>query len=61
MVIFVMVICVLLVRSWRKRMTPQAVVPIKPLPPGEAPEFVRRAWIGLELPLIFDLWQPRAP
>ncbi len=42
----------LLVRAWRKRRTPRAVVRITALPPGEAPEWVRQAWIGLELPLV---------
>jgi hypothetical protein len=56
--IVAILICVLVVRSWRRRTAPRAIVRIKALPPGEAPEFVRRAWIGLELPLILDQVQP---
>jgi hypothetical protein len=29
------------------------------IPPGEAPEEVRRAWVGLELPLVRAEGQPR--
>jgi hypothetical protein len=57
-VVAVIVVGLLLVRAWRRRMTPRAIVRIKALPPGEAPEFVRRAWIGLELPLILDQTRP---
>jgi hypothetical protein len=42
----------LLVYRWRKRAAPRAIIRITAVPPGEAPEFVRRAWVGLELPLI---------
>src|SRR5262249_50509394 len=42
----------LLIHSWRKRSAGGAVIRITAVPPGEAPVFVRRAWVGLELPLI---------
>ena len=42
----------LLVYKLRKRAAPRAVVRIIALPPGEAPEPVRQAWVGLLLPLI---------
>jgi hypothetical protein len=35
-------------RQWARR----AIIRITALPPGEAPEAVRRAWVGLELPVI---------
>jgi hypothetical protein len=41
-----------LVRRWRNRSSRRAVIRITAPPPGELPEFVRRAWVGLELPLI---------
>jgi hypothetical protein len=40
------------VYRWYKRSGPRAVIRIVAVPPGEAPEFVRRAWVGLELPVI---------
>jgi len=40
------------VNKMRTRAKPRALIRITALPPGEAPEAVRRAWIGLELPLI---------
>ncbi len=44
-------LCFVLVR-WYKRSGPRARIRIVAVPPGEAPEFVRRAWVGLELPVI---------
>jgi hypothetical protein len=41
-----------LLYRWRKRSAPRAHIRIKAVPPGEAPEFVRRAWVGLDLPVI---------
>jgi hypothetical protein len=41
-----------LVRKWRAKRTPRALVRITAPPPGEAPEWVRACWVGLELPLI---------
>ncbi|MCI0680791.1 MAG: hypothetical protein L0Y71_01695 [Gemmataceae bacterium] len=41
----------------RRRAAPRAIVRIVAMPPGEAPETVRQAWIGLELPLIEDQTQ----
>jgi hypothetical protein len=35
-----------------KRSRPRARIRIIAVPPGEAPEFVRRAWVGLELPVV---------
>jgi hypothetical protein len=43
---------------WRKRSTRRAVIRITQVPPGEAPEVVRRAWIGLELPLLAGQVRP---
>jgi hypothetical protein len=40
------------VRKWRQRQSRRAVIRITSPPPGEVPEFARRAWVGLELPLI---------
>jgi hypothetical protein len=37
------------VRAWRNRTV--AHLRIVRLPPGEAPEEIRRAWVGIELPL----------
>lgn len=34
-------------------------VRIVAVPPGEAPEEIRKAWVGLELPLADDSPQPR--
>jgi hypothetical protein len=44
--------CGYLIHRWRKRSVRRAVIRITAPPPGELPEFVRRAWVGLELPLI---------
>jgi hypothetical protein len=41
-----------LIHRWRRRSARRAVIRITAPPPGEVPEFVRRAWVGLELPLI---------
>jgi hypothetical protein len=41
-----------LVRKWRAKRTPRALVRITAPPPGEAPDWVRASWVGLELPLI---------
>jgi hypothetical protein len=41
-----------LVHVWRKKSGPRARIRIIGLPPGEAPVWVRYAWLGLELPLI---------
>ena len=41
-----------LIRYLVKRSARRAVIRITALPPGEAPQFVRQAWVGLELPLI---------
>lgn len=41
-----------LVHKWRAKMTPRARVRIIALPPGEAPDWVRAYWVGLELPLV---------
>jgi hypothetical protein len=41
-----------LIHRWRRRSSRRAVIRITAPPPGELPEFVRRAWVGLELPLI---------
>jgi hypothetical protein len=41
-----------LIYAWRKKSMPRARIRIIGLPPGEAPEWVRWAWLGLELPLI---------
>lgn len=41
-----------LVHRLRKRAIPRAVVRIIRMPPGEAPQPVRQAWVGLLLPLI---------
>jgi hypothetical protein len=38
--------------AWRKKSMPRARIRIIGLPPGEAPLWVRYAWLGLELPLI---------
>jgi hypothetical protein len=40
------------VRKWQQRRSRRAVIRITSPPPGEVPEFARRAWVGLELPLI---------
>lgn len=48
--IAVITVTCLLVR-WYKRSGPRARIRIVAVPPGEAPEFVRRAWVGLELPV----------
>jgi hypothetical protein len=40
------------IRSSWKRPIRQAIIRIIATPPGEAPEFVRRAWVGLELPVV---------
>jgi hypothetical protein len=40
---------VLGVRAWRNRTV--AYLRILRIPPGEAPEIIRRAWVGIELPL----------
>jgi len=37
-------------RCWKRR-TPAARIRITDIPPGDAPDAIRRAWIGLELPL----------
>lgn len=49
--VVVIFVIVLMVRSYRNR--PSAIVHIRivTLPPGEAPESIRRAWVGMELPL----------
>jgi hypothetical protein len=49
---------VFLMYRWRKRSAPRAQIRIKAVPPGEAPEFVRRAWVGLDLPVIAGQVQP---
>jgi hypothetical protein len=41
-----------LIHRWRQRSRRPVVIRITAAPPGEAPEFVRRAWVGLELPLV---------
>jgi hypothetical protein len=41
-----------LIHRWRRRSARRAVIRITAPPPGELPEFIRRAWVGLELPLI---------
>jgi hypothetical protein len=41
-----------LIYVWRKKSRPRARIRIIGLPPGEAPVWVRYAWMGLELPLI---------
>jgi hypothetical protein len=46
------------VRAWRNRTV--GYVQIVLTPPGEAPEEIRRAWVGLELPLRRGESQPRS-
>lgn len=41
-----------LVHSWRNRPGQHGVIRVVSVPPGEAPESVRRAWVGLDLPLL---------
>jgi hypothetical protein len=45
------------VHAWRNRTV--AYVRIIHTPPGEAPEEIRRAWVGLELPLRRGESEPR--
>lgn len=47
-----------LVCLWRWWMTPIRAIRITSMPPGDAPEEVRRAWIGLELPLACGQTEP---
>jgi len=47
-----------LVRKWRRNTTPRALVRITAPPPGEAPDWVRACWVGLELPLISGQVRP---
>lgn len=42
--------------GWRSK--PVACVRIVQVPPGEAPEEIRRAWVGLELPLLRGAAEP---
>jgi hypothetical protein len=49
----------LVIRGLRKRMATLERIRIIATPPGEAPENIRRAWIGLELPLLRGENQPR--
>jgi hypothetical protein len=51
-VVFVLSGLILMVYRWRKNAARRAIVRIKALPPGEAPDWVRQTWVGLELPLI---------
>jgi hypothetical protein len=44
--------------AWRNRII--AGLLIKRTPPGEAPEHIRRAWVGLTLPLARAEMEPRA-
>jgi hypothetical protein len=41
-----------LIQALRKRSARRSVIRIIATPPGEAPESVRRGWVGLELPLV---------
>ncbi len=41
-----------LIHSRRKQSRPSAAIRIIAAPPGEAPEFVRQAWVGLALPVV---------
>jgi hypothetical protein len=47
-----------LVRKVRAKTAPRARVRIIALPPGDPPEWVRAAWVGLELPLILKQVRP---
>jgi hypothetical protein len=47
------------VAVWRRRLSPAGLVCITAPPPGEAPEHIRAAWVGLELPLARGGKQPR--
>jgi hypothetical protein len=47
-----------LVSKWRTKAAPRAVIRIRALPPGDPPEWVRAAWVGLELPLIVGQVRP---
>jgi hypothetical protein len=46
------------VRKWHRKMTPRALVRVTASPPGEAPDWVRASWVGLELPLIAGQVRP---
>ncbi len=48
-----------IIRGWGR--SPMHHVRIVHTPPGDAPEHIRRAWVGLELPLIRGESQPSAP
>lgn len=45
-------------RKWKSKTTPRAIVRIVFMPPGEAPAAVRAAWVGLEFPLILAQLRP---
>jgi hypothetical protein len=47
----VVVVGFLVRKHWKKTSTRSIQIRIIATPPGEAPEEIRRAWVGLELPL----------
>ena len=48
----------ILVAIARRRLTSGGLIRVVAPPPGEAPEQVRAAWVGLELPLVGGVSQP---
>jgi hypothetical protein len=56
-VVFAVLVCYL-IGALRKKAAPRARIRIKAMPPGEPPEWVRSAWVGLELPLIAGQVRP---
>jgi hypothetical protein len=58
--IVVLVGGVLLLVLWKRKHQPTvAMLRIVQVPPGEAPEEIRRAWVGIELPLTKANAEPR--
>lgn len=44
---------------WRNRLATAPRIRVIAVPRGEAPEWIRRAWVGLELPLVRGETQPQ--
>jgi hypothetical protein len=56
--ITVLIGAIALVVHWRRNRS-AGVIRVVSIPPGEAPEEIRREWVGLELPLVHGAAQPQ--